>query len=71
MTKKKTAEAAKACVDCGGELQRREIVGSSKSVNKDGRCPICAEVHAEAEADDEAVLAQAARIQARRQGGAR
>jgi len=56
----------KKCKDCDGELQRRQIVGSSKRLDKEGRCPICAEVHGEAKADDDAVLERAARIQQRR-----
>lgn len=58
--------APKACVDCDGELQRKEIVGSSKRLDKAGRCPVCAEVDAEAKADDEEALRRAEQIKARR-----
>lgn len=59
------------CKDCGGELQRKEIVGSSKRVDKNGRCPICAEVDGECRADDEMALEAAERIKARRELSAR
>lgn len=54
------------CKDCDGLLQRPEIVGSSKRLDKNGRCPICAEVDAECKADDEEALERAERIRARR-----